>query len=71
MVHSGFSTQDAAEIVAGEGPVENPDLVEDLCNTMEFGSLYALGGFSPCSVMSAIKHFPEDFGRAASREAAE
>jgi formate dehydrogenase iron-sulfur subunit len=33
----------------------------DLCNTMKFGSLCALGGFTPYPVMSALTHFPEDF----------
>ena len=28
---------------------------------MKFGSLCALGGFTPYPVMSALKHFPEDF----------
>ncbi|MBL8554952.1 MAG: SLBB domain-containing protein [Phenylobacterium sp.] len=36
-------------------------LVEDLCETLKFGSLCALGGFTPYPVMSAIRHFPEDF----------
>ncbi len=43
-------------------------LLQDLCNTMKFGSLCALGGFVPYPVMSALKHFAEDFqssGRAA------
>ena len=31
---------------------------------MKFGSLCALGGFTPYPVMSALKHFPEDFGPA-------
>jgi formate dehydrogenase iron-sulfur subunit len=31
---------------------------------MKFGSLCALGGFTPYPVMSALKHFEEDFGRA-------
>jgi formate dehydrogenase iron-sulfur subunit len=31
---------------------------------MKFGSLCALGGFTPYPVMSALKHFPEDFGLA-------
>jgi formate dehydrogenase iron-sulfur subunit len=30
---------------------------------MKYGSLCALGGFTPYPVMSAIKHFPEDFRR--------
>ncbi|MBO9668952.1 MAG: formate dehydrogenase [Sphingobium sp.] len=37
-------------------------LLEDLCETMKFGSLCALGGFTPYPVMSALKHWPEDFG---------
>ena len=36
-------------------------LLEDLCDTMKFGSLCALGGFTPYPVMSAVKHFREDF----------
>jgi formate dehydrogenase iron-sulfur subunit len=39
-------------------------VIEDLCNTMKFGSLCALGGFTPYPVMSALKHFREDFGPA-------
>ena len=41
----------------------NLALVEDLCETMKFGSLCALGGFTPYPVMSALNHFPEDFHR--------
>ncbi|MFN4128516.1 MAG: formate dehydrogenase beta subunit [Paracoccaceae bacterium] len=33
----------------------------DLCETMKFGSLCALGGFTPFPVMSALTHFPDDF----------
>jgi len=36
-------------------------LISDLCETMKFGSLCALGGFTPYPVMSAIRHWPEDF----------
>jgi formate dehydrogenase iron-sulfur subunit len=36
-------------------------LLEDLCETMRFGSLCALGGFTPFPVMSALKHWPQDF----------
>jgi len=48
-------------------------LLTDLCETMKFGSLCALGGFTPFPVMSALKHWPEDFtGKAAAEaEAAE
>ncbi len=37
-------------------------LLEDLCETMKFGSLCALGGFTPYPVLSALRHWPEDFG---------
>jgi formate dehydrogenase iron-sulfur subunit len=50
------------KIRAGERVRENLALVEDLCTTMKLGSLCALGGFTPFPVMSAIRHFPEDFG---------
>jgi len=29
---------------------------------MKFGSLCALGGFTPYPVLSALRHWPEDFG---------
>jgi formate dehydrogenase iron-sulfur subunit len=41
---------------------EEVTLLEDLCETMKFGSLCALGGFTPYPVLSALKHWPEDFG---------
>ena len=40
---------------------EDITLLEDLCETMKFGSLCALGGFTPYPVLSALKHWPEDF----------
>ena len=36
-------------------------LLEDLCETMKFGSLCALGGFTPYPVLSALRQWPEDF----------
>lgn len=41
---------------------EDLTLLEDLCETMKFGSLCALGGFTPYPVLSALRHWPEDFG---------
>ena len=58
-------------IVAGQQREANLALIEDLCATLKFGSLCALGGFTPYPVMSAIRHFPEDFGAGASLAAAE
>jgi formate dehydrogenase iron-sulfur subunit len=55
------------KIRSGERVAENVAVVEDLCNTMKFGSLCALGGFTPYPVMSALKHFKEDFGPAPTR----
>jgi len=60
------------KIMAGEDRASNITVLEDLCNTMKFGSLCALGGFTPYPVMSALTHFPEDFGASPKRlEAAE
>ena len=41
---------------------ENLVLLRDLCDTMLAGSLCALGGMTPYPVLSALNHFPEDFG---------
>jgi formate dehydrogenase iron-sulfur subunit len=46
------------------GPAEEAALLRDLCETMKHGSLCALGGFAPYPVLSALDHFPEDFGLA-------
>ena len=51
-------------IVADENRAANTALLEDLCQTMVDGSLCAMGGLTPMPVMSALKHFPEDFTRA-------
>ncbi len=59
------------KIASGVQPEKNLALVTDLCNTMKFGSLCALGGFTPYPVMSAINHFPEDFAPRPMAEAAE
>jgi formate dehydrogenase iron-sulfur subunit len=49
------------QIIAGINVEANLALIADLSETMKYGSLCALGGFTPYPVMSAIKHFPEDF----------
>ncbi len=65
----GVETVD--RIIAGTERAKNLAVLEDLCNTMKFGSLCALGGFTPYPVMSALTHFPEDFGAGPRLEAAE
>lgn len=57
----GKETMD--KFIAGEDPDANLALVEDLCEIMADGSLCAMGGLTPMPVLSAIRHFPEDFGR--------
>ncbi|MEO6610239.1 MAG: NADH-ubiquinone oxidoreductase-F iron-sulfur binding region domain-containing protein, partial [Aestuariivirga sp.] len=59
------------KIVAGENRAANLTLLEDLCQTMIDGSLCAMGGLTPNPVLSAVKHFPEDFNKPAKRQAAE
>jgi formate dehydrogenase iron-sulfur subunit len=58
-------------IINNEHRAANIEVLEDLCNTMKFGSLCALGGFTPYPVMSALTHFPEDFGKEPRLQAAE
>jgi formate dehydrogenase iron-sulfur subunit len=57
-------------IMRGENVAANRALLTDLCNTLKFGSLCALGGFTPYPVMSALAHFPEDFAGPPLRAAA-
>jgi formate dehydrogenase iron-sulfur subunit len=46
-------------------------LLRDLCDTMVNGSLCAMGGMTPYPVLSALNHYPQDFGLAVpDREAA-
>ncbi len=61
----------ADKIRAGIEPESQITLMTDLCNTMKFGSLCALGGFTPYPVMSALTHFPDDFRPAQISQAAE
>ncbi|MCF4166233.1 formate dehydrogenase [Zavarzinia compransoris] len=59
------------KIAAGRDVAANLQLVEDLCETMKFGSLCALGGFTPYPVLSALHHFPDDFVARQTAQAAE
>lgn len=59
----GVETVD--RIIRDDDRAKNLVVLEDLCHTMKFGSLCALGGFTPYPVLSALHHFPEDFGAAA------
>jgi formate dehydrogenase iron-sulfur subunit len=37
-------------------------LLRDLCDTMQHGSLCAMGSMTPLPVLSALNHYPADFG---------
>ncbi|MGV1905779.1 formate dehydrogenase beta subunit [Agrobacterium cavarae] len=70
-IGSTRGVETADKIAQGIEPEKNRQLLADLCNTMKFGSLCALGGFTPYPVMSAMTHFPEDFAPTPLVEAAE
>ncbi|MBM3202918.1 formate dehydrogenase, partial [Candidatus Woesearchaeota archaeon] len=50
------------KIIQGEDRAANVRLLRDLSDTLLNGSLCALGGMTPYPVLSALNHFPEDFG---------
>ncbi len=52
------------KIMRAQERAANVQLLRDLCDTMLHGSLCALGGMTPYPVLSALNHFPEDFGAA-------
>ncbi|WP_113178242.1 formate dehydrogenase beta subunit [Rhizobium sp.] len=70
-IGSTRGVETADKIASGIEPEKNRALLADLCNTMKFGSLCALGGFTPYPVLSAMAHFPDDFAPGPMVEAAE
>jgi formate dehydrogenase iron-sulfur subunit len=56
-------------LIAGENPAAQEALLRDLCETMLYGSLCAMGGLTPYPVLSALNHFPEDFAKTRSARA--
>ncbi len=65
----GVETMD--RLIAGVEREKNFVVLEDLLQLMTDGSLCAMGGLTPMPVMSALRHFPDDFHRAPARQAAE
>lgn len=49
-------------IQSGHNRVQQVQLLRDLCDTMVHGSLCAMGGMTPFPVLSALDHYPQDFG---------
>jgi formate dehydrogenase iron-sulfur subunit len=50
------------KLIARDNPDRQEALLRDLCDTMEAGSLCAMGGLTPSPVRSALDDFSEDFG---------
>ncbi len=55
-------------VIADDDREQQIHLVRDLCDLMLNGSLCAMGGMTPFPVLSALNHFPEDFGVAADKK---
>jgi len=49
-------------ITANHNRAQQVHLLRDLCDTMLHGSLCAMGGMTPYPVLSALNHYPADFG---------
>ncbi|SDY90545.1 formate dehydrogenase beta subunit [Collimonas sp. OK242] len=58
------------KIVANQNRPQQIHLLRDLCDLMLTGSLCAMGGMTPFPVLSALNHFPEDFGGDTAQKAA-
>ncbi|HJV84143.1 MAG TPA: NADH-quinone oxidoreductase subunit NuoF [Noviherbaspirillum sp.] len=58
------------KIIADNERPKQIHLLRDLCDTMLSGSLCAMGGMTPYPVLSALNHFPEDFGVPPSEQSA-
>lgn len=50
------------KITSNHNQAQQVHLLRDLCSTMLSGSLCAMGGMTPYPVLSALNHYPEDFG---------
>lgn len=64
----GYEVMD--DIINNVDREKNITLLRSLCDTMLNGSLCALGGMTPYPVLSALNHFPQDFGVTADTNAA-
>ena len=48
-------------LIAGDNAAQQETILRDLCETLTYGSLCALGGLTPFPVVSALNHFHSDF----------
>ncbi len=51
-----------SKIIDNKNRPQQVRLLRDLCDTMVHGSLCAMGAMTPYPVLSALNHFPADFG---------
>lgn len=58
----GVETLDRITTAPVAQKAQQVHLLKDLCDTMLHGSLCAMGGMTPSPVLSALEHYPEDFG---------
>lgn len=58
------------KIITNQNRPQQIHLLRDLCDLMLTGSLCAMGGMTPFPVLSALNHFPEDFGGDTAQKAA-
>jgi formate dehydrogenase iron-sulfur subunit len=61
-IGSTRGTEVIDRIAAGHQREQQVVLLRELCDTMLHGSLCAMGGMTPFPVLSALNHYPEDFG---------
>ncbi|HVR52085.1 MAG TPA: NADH-ubiquinone oxidoreductase-F iron-sulfur binding region domain-containing protein [Pseudorhodoferax sp.] len=61
----GVEVIDRLQAAEGAARAQQEELLRDLCETMLHGSLCAMGGMTPYPVLSALNHYPQDFGLAA------
>ena len=57
-------------IIHNQNRTQQVQLLRDLCDTMTHGSLCAMGSMTPFPVLSALNHYPQDFGLSANPEQA-
>jgi formate dehydrogenase iron-sulfur subunit len=69
-IGSTRGTEVIDKIRADQSRAQQIVLLRDLCDTMIHGSLCAMGSMTPNPVLSALNHFPQDFGVAAPDRAA-
>ncbi len=55
--------------LAGDNPAKQEVVLRDLCETLTYGSLCALGGLTPYPVLSALNYFADDFTKRAGAHA--